>query len=169
MLTSELGDRCRQTKLALGLDIIFNFQFERTGERWSRRPLPERYLQSTMTQLPSSEMLDPSPSPEHNPQSPKIHINDESEPSPEIRRAQATRKPRNAVKRPSLCALWCRAGLLTILVVFAAYVWLSWTDPDQVEMRKMAWDSAMEKIKGKQVIHAQRFGILPSAQYYCIC
>jgi hypothetical protein len=45
---------------------------------------------------------------------------------------------------------------LTVLVLFAAGV-LSWTDPDQVEMRQMAWDTAMEKLREKQVIHAQRF------------
>jgi hypothetical protein len=116
-----------------------------------------------MTQLPSSsEILDPSPTSEHNPQPPTIQINDEPipQPSPQIGsehlRTSTTRKPHNTAKRPSLCTLWCRAGILTILVVFAAYVWLSWTDPDQVEMRQMAWDAAMEKIRGKQVVHAQR-------------
>jgi hypothetical protein len=51
---------------------------------------------------------------------------------------------------------WCKALFYTIAIIFGLYVWLSWTDPDQIAMRQRAWDAAMDRIRGKQVVYANR-------------
>jgi hypothetical protein len=56
--------------------------------------------------------------------------------------------------------------LYTVLIVFGFYIWLSWTDPDQVAMRQRAWDAAMEKIRGKQVVYASRYVNANTISYF---
>jgi hypothetical protein len=69
-----------------------------------------------------------------------------------VRSPQRPRQQREVAGSP-----WCKAMFYTILIVFGLYIWLSWTDPDQVAMRQRAWDAAMERIRGKQVVYASRY------------
>jgi hypothetical protein len=69
---------------------------------------------------------------------------------------QTTTIPQRRPKRPSAGRACCKASIFTVLIVIIAYFWLSWTDPDEIARRQRAWDAAMEKIRGKQIIHAPR-------------
>jgi len=80
-----------------------------------------------------------------------LNVSSESNRHP-IRAPQRPRQRREPAGSP-----WCKAMLYTVLIVFGMYIWLSWTDPDQVAMRQRAWDAAMERIRGKQVVYASRY------------
>ncbi|KIM21125.1 hypothetical protein M408DRAFT_333638 [Serendipita vermifera MAFF 305830] len=107
-----------------------------------------------MTQLPSPSSEKPSENSNSPPTTPVIPAD-----GPNTANKVSQKGPRNtrslAARRSG--SQWCRAAILTVLIVLGSYLWLSWTDPDQVEMRKQAWEAAMEKIRGKQVVYANRY------------
>lgn len=52
---------------------------------------------------------------------------------------------------------WIKAAVHTFIILFALYVWLSWTDPENVEMRRRAWEAAMKRLNKPPVVYANRY------------
>ncbi|KAG8757190.1 hypothetical protein FRC14_002282 [Serendipita sp. 396] len=107
-----------------------------------------------MTQLP--------PSPQEP--SPTTSTSSSEKPPPQTSPAQSPNPAANpssnrkiARHRQKTGTPWCKAAIYTFIILILAYFWLSWTDPDQIALRKHAWDKAMERIRGKQVIYSSRY------------
>ncbi|PVF95355.1 hypothetical protein CPB86DRAFT_875747, partial [Serendipita vermifera] len=106
-----------------------------------------------MTQLSSSSEDISASNPQEIP--PEKHTEPLPKPPPNSAPRVAQGSKARRANKPG--GQWCKAAFYTIVIVIVAYFWLSWTDPDQIALRQHAWDAAMERIRGKQVVHANRY------------